>query len=588
MNVHEYLNTHEKKDLLRLLTCGSVDDGKSTLIGRLLYDSKLIFEDQLSALRRDSEKNGTTGVGEIDYALLLDGLKAEREQGITIDVAYRYFSTPKRKFIIADCPGHEQYTRNMATGASTADLAIILIDARYGVITQTRRHAFIVSLLGIRHVVVAVNKMDLVDYSEEVFDKISSDFRAFAENELDLANLHFVPLSALKGENVVERSARTPYYTGKPLLELLETVDIRNTRNFDDFRFVVQHVIRPNLDFRGFAGTVASGVVRTGDRVRVLPSGKESRVKAIVTADGNLDYAFSPQAVTLTLEDEIDISRGDLIAHPDNLPTVADRFEAHLIWMTAEELTPGRSYLLRHGGVYGKAKVREIVHQIDVNTLERLPAAKLPLNAIAKVVVETTVPIFFDPYRKNRMTGRFVLVDPVTNATAGAGLIIRAAAKPGERSRLENWQTGGVTPRDRAARQRHTGRGIVLVGKAAGELAARLEEKLFQLSLNSYTLSLPGGEEQPEEKLAELREIGRAFVDAGFLFISAFERLSPEELAYLADWKPLVVAGAPGVPGAQLTLEPAAGGEAQLEAITRLLVAERVLPDYYSAGDYAI
>ena len=428
-NIAEYLNAHEKKTLLRFLTCGSVDDGKSTLIGRLLYDSKLIFDDQLAALRKASEKNGTTGVGEIDYALLLDGLKAEREQGITIDVAYRYFSTPKRKFIIADCPGHEQYTRNMATGASTADLAIILVDARHGVITQTKRHTFIVSLLGIRNVVVAINKMDLVNYSEETFEKIKADYLEFYGKlkgfGLKPAELTFLPISALKGTNVVETNPElTPYYHGPSLLHFLEDVDTKADRNFEDFRFPVQYVIRPNLNFRGFAGTVASGVIRPGDAITVLPSGKTSKVKRIVTQDGDLEVAFPPQAVTLTLEDEIDISNGDMIVKSDNLPTVGSAFRAHLVWMDHDALAVGKEYLFRHGSSWQKAYVKEIVEQIDVNTLEKSKPEGLELNAIAEVVVETTRPLAFDPYAKNKATGRFLLVDPLTNQSSGAGMII--------------------------------------------------------------------------------------------------------------------------------------------------------------------
>ena len=436
--IAEYLDAHEKKTLLRFLTCGSVDDGKSTLIGRLLYDSKLIFDDQLAALRSASEKNGTTGAGEIDYALLLDGLKAEREQGITIDVAYRYFSTPKRKFIIADCPGHEQYTRNMATGASTADLAIILIDARHGVITQTKRHSFIVSLLGIKHIVVAINKMDLVDYSQETYEKIKNEYLRFYDRLQDQiakesggaqnrATLTFLPISALKGTNVVAADRElTPYYDDPSLLEYLENVDTRADRNLTDFRFPVQYVIRPNLDFRGFAGYVASGVIRPGDAITVLPSGKTSKVKKIVTQDGDLAVAFPPQAVTLVLEDEIDISNGDLIVKSDNLPEIASSFKAHLIWMDHDKLELGKEYLFRHGSSWQKAYVRSIVEKIDVNTLERSKSEDLELNAIAEVVVETTHPLAFDPYSTNKSTGRFLLVDPITNQSSGAGMIIAA------------------------------------------------------------------------------------------------------------------------------------------------------------------
>ena len=388
------------------------------MIGRLLYDSKLIYDDQLSALREASGTHGTAGAGEIDYALLLDGLKAEREQGITIDVAYRYFSTPRRKFIIADCPGHEQYTRNMATGASTADLAIILVDARHGVVAQTRRHAMIVRLLGIRHVVVAVNKMDLVDYSEAVFNKIKAEFQ-------DPGSL-FIPVSAKCGANVTARSRDVmPWYDGPSLLEHLETVDVAASRNLSDFRFPVQHVIRPDLDFRGFAGTVASGVVRVGDEVTALPSGKSSRVKRIVTADGDLPLAFPPQAVTLTLEDEIDISSGDMLVPSANLPTVASAFRANLVWMDTAPLVPGKEYLFRHGSAWLKAFVRDGAKILFAPS----GGAPLALNTIAEVVVETTRPLAFDPYAKNRATGRFILVDPVTNQTSGAGMILEGCER---------------------------------------------------------------------------------------------------------------------------------------------------------------
>ncbi|MEI8140515.1 MAG: sulfate adenylyltransferase subunit CysN [bacterium] len=425
MNIDVFLNQHEKKDLLRFLTCGSVDDGKSTLIGRLLYDSKLIFDDQLSALRKDSEKNGTTGHGEIDYALLLDGLKAEREQGITIDVAYRYFATPKRKFIIADTPGHEQYTRNMATGASTASLAIILIDARYGVVTQTKRHAFIISLLGIRHLVVAINKMDLASYDEAVFNRIRGEFAAFAE-QLNIPEVVYIPLSALKGDNVVDRSPHMTWFKGDPLLTVLETVDMANDNNFSDFRFPVQYVIRPNLNFRGFAGSVASGVVKVGDRIRVLPSQKETTVKSIVTADGNLDQAFPPQAVTLELAEEIDISSGDMIVHPHNPPISDRKIEAMTVWMTDEPLKEGLTYLLRHAGHNVKAQVNTILYSIDVNTMEKRASTELGLNEIGRVAFNTTHPLHFDPYAKNHATGSFILIHPITNTTVGAGMITGA------------------------------------------------------------------------------------------------------------------------------------------------------------------
>ncbi|HUR38882.1 MAG TPA: sulfate adenylyltransferase subunit CysN, partial [Planctomycetota bacterium] len=370
-DILSYLAQHEKKDLLRFLTCGNVDDGKSTLIGRLLHDSKLIYEDQLAAVQKDSKKYGTTG--DVDLALLVDGLQAEREQGITIDVAYRYFSTAKRKFIIADTPGHEQYTRNMATGASTCDLAIILIDARNGVQTQTRRHSFIVSLLGIKHVVVAINKMDIVGFDEKVFDRIRADYEAFAD-QLELADVTFIPISALKGDNIVNASTSMPWYQGSTLMHHLETVHIAGDRNLSDFRFPVQLVNRPNLNFRGYCGTVASGVIKPGDEILVLPSRKTNKVKSIVTFEGELPEAFAGQAVTLTLEKEVDISRGDLLVHPDNVPHVGQKFEAMLVWMAEQALEPGKQYFVKHASRTVNASVTDIRYRVNVNTLHHEPA----------------------------------------------------------------------------------------------------------------------------------------------------------------------------------------------------------------------
>ena len=431
LSIEEFLKKDEEKDLLRFLTAGSVDDGKSTLIGRLLFDSKKIYEDQLQALERDSKRMGNAG-DHIDYALLLDGLKAEREQGITIDVAYRYFSTNKRKFIIADTPGHEQYTRNMITGGSTANLAVILVDARTGVITQTRRHTYLVSLLGIKHVVLAVNKMDLVDFSRDTFDRIVADYRAFID-PLGIPDVQCIPLSALDGDNVVEHSPRTPWYEGPSLLEFLETVHIANDHNLTDFRYPVQYVLRPNLDFRGFCAKVASGVVHRGDPVVALPSGKTSRVKSIVTYDGELDYAFPPQCVTLTLEDEIDVSRGEMLVHPDNLPLVGRNFEAMLVWMDEERMDMGKSFFLKQTTNTSRCHVERIDYKVDVNTMEhlsvdngRLTADSLPLelNQIAHVLITTSKELFFDPYQKNKATGSFILIDPITNNTSAVGMII--------------------------------------------------------------------------------------------------------------------------------------------------------------------
>ena len=416
LDIKAFLDKDEQKDLLRLLTAGSVDDGKSTLIGRLLFDSKKLYEDQLDALERDSKRMGNAGE-HIDYALLLDGLKAEREQGITIDVAYRYFSTNNRKFIIADTPGHEQYTRNMITGGSTANLAIILVDARMGVITQTRR------LLGIKHVVLAVNKMDLVDFSEDRFNEIVSDYMKFVA-PLGIPDVNCIPLSALDGDNVVEKSDRTPWYKGISLLDFLETVHIDNDHNLSDFRFPVQYVLRPNLDFRGFCGKVASGVVRKGDKVMALPSGKVSHVKSIVTYDGELDYAFPPQAITLTLEDEIDVSRGEMLVHPDNLPIVDRNFEAMLVWMDEEPMDVNKSFFIKQTTNMSRTRIDSIKYKVDVNTMEHSSVPFLSLNEIARVVLTTAKELFFDPYKKNKSCGSFILIDPITNNTSAVGMII--------------------------------------------------------------------------------------------------------------------------------------------------------------------
>ena len=425
LDIKAFLDKDEQKDQLRLLTAGSVDDGKSTLIGRLLFDSKKLYEDQLDALERDSKRVGNAG-DHIDYALLLDGLKAEREQGITIDVAYRYFSTNNRKFIIADTPGHEQYTRNMITGGSTANLAIILVDARAGVITQTRRHTYLVSLLGIKHVVLAVNKMDLVDFSESTFNQIVDEYLRFVQS-LGIPDVRCIPLSALDGDNVVEKSDRTPWYEGPSLLEFLETVPIAADHNLTDFRYPVQYVLRPNLDFRGFCAKVASGVVRKGDTVMALPSGKTSRVKSIVTYEGELDEAFPPQSVTLTLEDEIDVSRGDMLVHPDNLPMVDRHFSAMLVWMDEEPMDPNKHFYLKQTTHLTRAHLDAIHYRVDVNTMEQVPdVPALQLNEIAKVVLTTAQPLFFDPYVKNKACGSFILIDPITNNTSAVGMIIDA------------------------------------------------------------------------------------------------------------------------------------------------------------------
>ncbi|MDR0429315.1 MAG: sulfate adenylyltransferase subunit CysN [Tannerellaceae bacterium] len=421
-SIEEYLGKDEQKDLLRFLTAGSVDDGKSTLIGRLLFDSKKIYEDQLDALERDSKRMGNAG-DHIDYALLLDGLKAEREQGITIDVAYRYFSTNNRKFIIADTPGHEQYTRNMITGGSTANLAIILVDARSGVITQTRRHTFLVSLLGIKQVVLAVNKMDLIGFSQDAFDKIVDDYLRFVE-PLGIPDITCIPLSALDGDNVVSKSKRTPWYKGVSLLGHLESVPIDRDRNYENFRFPVQYVLRPGQDFRGFSGKMAGGIVHKGDAVTALPSGKTSRVKSIVVYEGEVEYAFPPQSIAITLEDEIDVSRGDMLVHPDDLPLSGRNFEAMLVWMDEEPMDTDKQFYLKQTTNTTRAHIDSVRYKVNVNTMEHSPAENLELNEIGKVYFTTGKELFFDPYKSNKQTGAFILIDPVTNNTSAVGMII--------------------------------------------------------------------------------------------------------------------------------------------------------------------
>ncbi|WP_415879877.1 sulfate adenylyltransferase subunit CysN [Methylomonas sp. TEB] len=469
-DINAYLAQHERKELLRFLTCGNVDDGKSTLIGRLLHDSKMIYEDQLAAVQADSVKSGTTGAGKIDLALLVDGLQAEREQGITIDVAYRYFSTSTRKFIIADTPGHEQYTRNMATGASTCDLAVILIDARYGVQTQTKRHSFIASLLGLKHIIVAINKMDLVGYSEETYRKIQDDYLAFVKT-LDLQDVHFIPMSALDGDNVVNPSANMPWFTGMPMMELLNSIEIASDHNFADTRFPVQYVNRPNLDFRGFCGTVASGVFHKGDAITALPSGKTSKIKSIVTFDGELDEAFAAMAVTLTLEDEIDISRGDVIlGQQQAAPSVADKFKATIVWMTEQAMLPGRQYVIKLATRSVSGSVATIHHRIDVNTLEHHDADELKLNEIGLCTVAVNAPVVFDPYKRNKTSGSFIVIDRLSNVTVGAGMIVGDASK-------DEWAP--VSAEERASRFGQTATIVALSGADANTMAYRLERRLF-------------------------------------------------------------------------------------------------------------
>ncbi|WP_062263560.1 sulfate adenylyltransferase subunit CysN [Endozoicomonas arenosclerae] len=420
-DIQEYLRRHEQKEILRFLTCGSVDDGKSTLIGRLLHDTSMIYEDQLASVENDSKRVGTQGE-KVDLALLVDGLQAEREQGITIDVAYRYFSTENRKYIIADTPGHEQYTRNMATGASTCDLAIILVDARQGVLTQTRRHTYIASLLGIKHLVVAVNKMDLVDFSQERFEEIRNQYLDFSES-LNLGDVRFVPVSALDGDNVVHRSEKADWYKGQTLMEVMESVEVANDRNLDDFRLPVQYVSRPDLDFRGYAGTIASGVVKPGDRVKVLPSGLESAVARVVTYDGDLEKGFAGQAVTLTLEDEIDISRGDMLVHASDEVSVSSHLNASVVWMAEQAMKPGRQYLIKFATTKVAGSFTGINHRVDINTLEQQDAEELALNEIGSCQLVLTQPVVFDRYKDNRQTGAFIVIDRLSNATVAAGMV---------------------------------------------------------------------------------------------------------------------------------------------------------------------
>ncbi|MCA8923470.1 MAG: sulfate adenylyltransferase subunit CysN [Planctomycetes bacterium] len=493
------------KNILRFSTAGSVDDGKSTLIGRLLYETKCVYTDHLAEATKNTTNASVAAAGEtIDFSLLTDGLKAEREQGITIDVAYRYFETPKRKFIIADTPGHEQYTRNMATGASTANLSLILVDARKGLLAQSKRHAFISSLLGIKHTVVCVNKMDLVGYSEEVFDRIEQDFLDFA-GRLEIPDLRFVPLSALKGDNVTARSAAMPWYDGPPLLSVLEDVHVEGDRNLIDFRFPVQLVARPTQDFRGFAGKVQSGVVRVGDPVLALPSRKTSTVARIVTYDGDLEQAFPPQAVTLVLEDEIDVSRGDLLVHPQNQPLVGRVFECMLVWLADAPFRPGNDYVLKSGTQQLNARAEELRYEVDVNTLRRLrEREELGLNGIGRAVLSATRPLFYDPYRRNRATGGLILVDPLTNATVGAGMLIQrgpaeslparpgaVAAGAGDASAERRLEQGAVSPAAKAAALGQDPRTVWLTGLPASgltEVGDALDRLLMARGACGYVL----------------------------------------------------------------------------------------------------
>lgn len=529
-DINAYLAQHERKELLRLLTCGSVDDGKSTLIGRLLYDTKMVYQDQLDAIGVDSVKSGTTDE-KFDLALLTDGLQAEREQGITIDVAYRYFSTAKRKFIIADTPGHEQYTRNMATGASNCELAIILIDARHGVLTQTRRHTFIASLLGIRHLVVAVNKMDLKDYSEDVFNRIRDDYLEFTE-DLDTGELTFIPISALKGDNVVNASESMPWYDGETLMMFLENVKVTADKNFEDFRFPVQYVNRPNLDFRGYCGTIAAGVVRKGDQVTTLPSGKTSTVKSIVTYDEELEQAFTPMAVTLTLEDEIDISRGDIIVHSDNLPASKANFVANIVWMNEKALLPGKQYDFKHTTKSTSGRIDVIRYKVDVNTLETSPTPSLELNEIGLCDISLNEAIHFDDYKKSPGTGSFIIIDRLTNATVGAGMI----SDDHQTGKHISTVSAHVTTEERAARygqQPVTVMFIGLSGSGKSTLAHALERRLFDMGRVSSVLDgkqmrlgiskdLPHDADGRAENLRRSAYIAKYLNDTGLICCAAF------------------------------------------------------------------
>ncbi|BDU17660.1 sulfate adenylyltransferase subunit CysN [Lysobacter auxotrophicus] len=525
-----YLAQHETKGLLRFITCGSVDDGKSTLIGRLLFESRALFDDQLAALASDSRRHGTQGEA-IDYALLLDGLSAEREQGITIDVAYRFFSTDKRKFIVADCPGHEQYTRNMATGASTADVAVVLVDARKGLLPQTRRHSYIVSLLGIRHVLLAVNKMDLVDFDRAVFDEIETGYRELAST-LGIENVQAIPLSALQGDNLMARSERTPWYGGPSVLEYLETVDVSRDAQDIGFRLPVQWVNRPNQDFRGFAGTVASGEIRAGDEIVALPSGRRSHVARIVTADGDLAVAREGQAVTLTLRDELDVSRGDVIADAHRPAQVADQFAAHVLWMGEQPLLPGRPYWLKIGTRTVSASVTEIKHKTDVNTQEPLAAKHLELNEVGFCNLYLDQPVPFEAYADNRTLGGFILIDRQTNATVAAGTLQFALRRAGN----IHWQHLDV---DKAARARIKGQQprvlwfTGLSGSGKSTIANLVDKRLHALGYHTFILDgdnvrhglnkdLGFTDEDRVENIRRVAEVAKLMSDAGLIVLVSF------------------------------------------------------------------
>ncbi|MEC8313800.1 MAG: sulfate adenylyltransferase subunit CysN [Verrucomicrobiota bacterium] len=540
-DITSYLARHESKDLLRFLTCGSVDDGKSTLIGRLLYDSHMIYEDQLEKITKDSKIYGTTG-DDFDPALLTDGLKAEREQGITIDVAYRYFSTDKRKFIIADCPGHEQYTRNMATGASTCNLAVILIDARHGVITQTRRHSFICSLLGIKHVIVAINKMDLVDWSENKFDEIKNDFNNTVAR-LNFSDIHFIPLSALKGDNVVNRSKSMDWYNGPTFLSHLENVNISADRNLIDMRFPVQHVLRPDLNFRGFSGTVASGVIRKGDKVACLPSGQHSEVKEIYGVDGVQEEAFSQQSITLTLHDEIDVSRGNILVPINNIPKIGNEFEAMIVWMHEEFAEAGKNYVFKHTTNIVPGSISNIRYKVDVNSMKRDKNKndinlKINLNEIARCHITLHRSIAFDSYTRNRSTGAFIIIDRLTNITVGAGMIVDRAVSKSLKNNEKNIkkEKGLVSLEKRSELFNQKPVTIWLTGLSGSgktTIAMLLEKKLMDIGNRSYVLDgdnlrfginkdLGFSSADRKENIRRVSEISSLMNQAGLIVITSF------------------------------------------------------------------
>ncbi|MDI5921007.1 sulfate adenylyltransferase subunit CysN [Halomonas sp. LR5S13] len=530
-NIETYLREHERKGLLRFITCGSVDDGKSTLIGRLLFESKLLFEDQLAAIEADSKKYGTQG-NEMDFALLVDGLAAEREQGITIDVAYRFFSTDKRKFIVADTPGHEQYTRNMVTGASNADAAILMVDARLGILTQTRRHSFLMSLIGMRQVVVAINKMDLVDYSKARYDEIVEEYRAFAK-QLGLESITFIPMSALKGDNVIEHGHHMPWYHGPTLMAYLETVEVDDERlQRDPFRLPVQWVNRPNLDFRGFTGMVTSGTVKPGDAIRVQPSGKTSTVSRIYTFDGDLDEAVAGQSITLLLDDEIDISRGDIISGVEKPAQTADQFETTVVWMHEQPLLPGRPYLMKLGTQTVSATVTDIKYQVNVNTLEHAAAKQLDLNAIGICTLSLNRAVAFDPYQESQDTGGFILIDRMTNNTVGAGMLHFALRRSQNIHRQHvdiDKQARALSKAQQPAVLWFTG----LSGAGKSTIANLVEKKLHAAGQHTYLLDgdnvrhglnrdLGFTDADRVENIRRVGEVARLMVDAGLIVLTAF------------------------------------------------------------------